>query len=217
MVPHLLTRGITGKKRSHNTCHSLVLQAERRAYCAIVRAPLVILGFTVAASMTLSGCSSGPGKTAPSPSPTYVIPAQTARAEETVITEKPVVDGQMRFRVLGFHDGMPIMFGSHAEWNAKGQYARVRVLIESTDRTNQKFDAKQQLLVASDGRTFHVDNFAQAIKRQPDEIPVGSFVRMEFDLWYDIPKDVKATRIRFFADPPLGAIGPSKGVDVRLR
>ncbi|MEV7969792.1 DUF4352 domain-containing protein [Sphaerisporangium sp. NPDC088356] len=169
------------------------------------------------ATISLSGCSSGPAKPAPSPSPTYVVPAETARPGETVITAKPVVDGQMRFRVLGFHDGMPSIFGSHAEWNAKGQYVRVRVLIESTDRTNQVFDAKQQLLVASDGRTFSVDDAAQTTKRQPGRLPVGSFVRMEFDLWYDVPKDVKITKIRFFADPPLGAIGPSKGVDVPLR
>ncbi|WP_344938844.1 DUF4352 domain-containing protein [Sphaerisporangium flaviroseum] len=183
-----------------------------------MRAPLVLLGLTVVATLS-TGCSSGPAKSAATPTPaaTYMIPAQTVRPDETVIKAAPVVDGQMRFRVLGFHDGMPSMFGSHAEWNAKGQYVRVRVLIESTDRTNQKFDAKQQLLVASDGRTFGIDTFAQAIKRQPDELPVGSFVRMEFDLWYDVPKDVRVTKIRFFADPPLGAVGPSKGVDVPLR
>ncbi|GII76924.1 hypothetical protein Sru01_19060 [Sphaerisporangium rufum] len=168
----------------------------------------------------LSGCSdraAGSGVATPSPVATYVIPAQTARADETVIRAAPVTDGQMRFRVLGFEDGMPSLFGSHAEWNAKGQFARVRILIESTDRTNQKFDAGQQLLVTADGRTFHVDDFVQAIKRQPDEIPVGSFVRMEFDLWFDVPKDARITAIRFFADPPLGAIGPSKGVQVALR
>ncbi|MFC4585607.1 DUF4352 domain-containing protein [Sphaerisporangium corydalis] len=181
-----------------------------------MRAPRAVLGFTAFLTFVLSGCSSGPDKPVPTPSPTYAIPAETARPGEKVITAKPVIDGQMRFRVLGFVGGMPSMFGSHAEWNAKGQYVRVRVLIESTDRTNQKFDSKQQLLVAADGRTFHIDDFAQAIKRQPDEIPVGSFVRMEFDLWYDVPKDVKVTKIRFFADPPLGAIGPSKGVDVAL-
>ncbi len=176
-----------------------------------------MLGFTAFAAISLSGCSGGPAKATPSPSPTYVIPAEAARPDETVITAKPVVDGQMRFRVLGFRDGMPSIFGSHAEWNAKGQYVRVRVLIESTDRTNQRFDAKQQLLVASDGRTFPIDDAAQTTKRQPGELPVGSFVRMEFDLWYDVPKDVRVTKIRFFADPPLGAIGPSKGVDVPLR
>lgn len=182
-----------------------------------VRVPLLLTGFTASAVFLLSGCSGEPAKPAATPSPTYVVPAETARPDEIIIKASPVVDGQMRFRVLGFRDGMPSMFGSHAEWNAKGQYVRVRVLIESTDRTNQKFDAKQQLLVASDGRTFHIDTFGQAIKRQPDELPVGSFVRMEFDLWYDVPKDAKITAIRFFGDPPLGAIGPSKGVDVRLR
>ncbi|MFG1876985.1 DUF4352 domain-containing protein [Sphaerisporangium sp. NPDC049003] len=179
--------------------------------------PVVGLGCLTFAAISLSGCSSGPAEPTTSPSPTYVIPAETARPGETVITAKPVVDGQMRFRVIGFHDGMPSIFGSHAEWNAKGQYVRVRVLIESTDRTNQMFDAKQQLLVASDGRTFSVDDAAQTTKRQPGKLPVGSFVRMEFDLWYDVPKDVKITKIRFFADPPLGAIGPSQGVDVPLR
>jgi hypothetical protein len=182
----------------------------------MVRAPLVVLGLTVAVSL-LCGCSGAPAKPAPSPSPTYEIPPETARPDETVIKAKPVIDGQMRFRVLSFQDRMPSLVGSHAEWPAKGQYVRVRILIESTDRTNQKFDAKQQLLVAADGRTFHIDNFAQAIKRQPDELPVGSYVRMEFELWYDIPKDANATKMRFIADPPLGAMGPSKGVDVALR
>ncbi|MDH2428541.1 DUF4352 domain-containing protein [Sphaerisporangium sp. TRM90804] len=176
-------------------------------------------GCAAALVATLAACSGGAsGSAAPAatPSPTYMIPPATARPGEIVITAKPVVDGQMRFRVLGFQDGMAAMFGSHAEWEAKGRYARVHLMIESTDRTNQKFDAKEQLLVAADGRTFHVDDFGQAIKRQPDEIPVGSFVKMEFDLWFDVPKDAKITAVRLFADPPLGAIGPSKGVDVPL-
>jgi hypothetical protein len=165
----------------------------------------------------LGGCSSEPAPPSPPAPATYLIPAQTARPDERVIKAAPVVDGQMRFRVLAYNDGMPSMFGSHAEWNAKGQYARVRVMIESTDRTSQKFDAKKQLLVASDGRTFPIDIQGQTIKRQPDEIPVGSFVKMQFDLWYDVPEDAEITAIRFFGDPPLGAIGPSKGVEVRLR
>ncbi|MBP2702262.1 DUF4352 domain-containing protein [Microbispora sp. RL4-1S] len=184
-----------------------------------MRGTTVLLLGLVSASC-LIGCSGDPGKAAPSPSPTpsrtYVIPPEAARADETVVTAEPVIDGQMRFRVLGYSHGMPSLFGSHAEWNAKGAYARVRVLIESTDRTSQKFDAKQQLLTASDGRTFSIDFQAQTIKRQPFELFVGSFVRMEFDLWYDVPKDAKITGIRFFADPPLGAIGPSKGVPVPL-
>lgn len=126
---------------------------------------------TVAATLAVASCSTEPAAT-PTPAPrTYLVPPETARPDETVVKATPVVDGQMRFRVLGFSDGMPSIFGSHAEWNAKGLYTRVRVLIESTDRTNQKFDAKQQLLVAADGRTFHVDTQAQAIKRQPDELP----------------------------------------------
>ncbi|MEV0968549.1 DUF4352 domain-containing protein [Microtetraspora glauca] len=177
-----------------------------RVGCLMVTAVVIAL---------LSGCSDTPAK--PAAAPTYPLPAQTARPDETVITAPPVIDGQMRFRVIGYRDGMPSTFGSHAEWNAKGQFVRVRVLIESTDRTNQKFDAKQQLLVASDGRTFHVDNFSQAMKRQPDELPVGSFVRMEFDLWFDVPKDARIVKVRFVADPPLGASGPSKGVDVPVR
>ncbi|MEO3812851.1 DUF4352 domain-containing protein [Sphaerisporangium sp. B11E5] len=181
-----------------------------------MRSPRAVCAVLV--TLAIASCSGEPAA-APTPAAprTYLIPAETARPDETVIKAAPVVDGQMRFRVLGYSDGMPSMFGSHAEWNAKGYYARVRVQIESTDRTNQKFDAKQQLLVASDGRTFHMDTQGQAIKRQPDELPVGSFVKMQFDLWYDYPKDARITAIRFFGDPPLGAIGPSKGVEVRLR
>jgi hypothetical protein len=31
---------------------------------------------------------------------------------------------------------------------------------------------------------------------------VGPEMRIEFDLYFDVPKDAKATSIRFFADPP---------------
>ncbi|GGL10337.1 hypothetical protein Sme01_32240 [Sphaerisporangium melleum] len=185
-----------------------------------MRAPLLPVGLTLIASLTLSGCSSAagsPGTPSPSPSATYLVPPQTARPDETVIKAPLVTDGLMRFRVLAFRDGMPSLVGSHAEWPAKGQYVRVRVLIESIDRSNQKFDAKEQLAVASDGRTFHVDLAAQTTKRQPFELQVGSFVRMEFDLWFDVPKDVKITKMRFFGDPPLGVIGRSKGVEVTIR
>ncbi|GAA1514756.1 hypothetical protein GCM10009677_54960 [Sphaerisporangium rubeum] len=180
-----------------------------------MRSPRALCAVLV--TLAVASCSAEPAATPAAAPRTYLVPAETARPDETVVKAASVVDGQMRFRVLGFSDGMPSIFGSHAEWNAKGLYTRVRILIESTDRTNQKFDAKQQLLVAADGRTFHVDTQAQAIKRQPDELPVGSFVKMQFDLWFDHPEDAKITAIRFFGDPPLGAIGPSKGIEVPLR
>ncbi|MET8159455.1 DUF4352 domain-containing protein [Sphaerisporangium sp. NPDC005289] len=187
-----------------------------------MRAPLLLVGFTLIASMSLSltgcsGASGDPGKPSPTPSATYAVPAETARPDETVIKAPAVTDGLMRFRVLAFRDGMPSLVGSHAEWPAKGQYVRIRVLVESIDRSNQQFDARQQLAIASDGRSFHIDLAAQTTKRQPFELVVGSFVRMEFDLWFDVPKDAKITKMRLFGEPPLGVIGKSKGVEVTIR
>ncbi|MBX6386496.1 MAG: DUF4352 domain-containing protein [Microbispora sp.] len=164
-----------------------------------------------------SACSGGPaasgGAASPSVTPTYVLPQETARFGETVIRPSPAVDGMTRFWLIGFRDGMPSLLGSHAEWPAKGRFARARIVLQNTDRTYAKFEAKRQVLVASDGREFHVDNSAQEIKRQPDEIMVGSFVRMEFDLWFDVPKDARITKLRLYGEPPFGSVTPTKGVE----
>ncbi|GLW97388.1 DUF4352 domain-containing protein [Microtetraspora sp. NBRC 16547] len=178
------------------------------------RAELPVLVAVVTAGLA-TGCSEAPAK--PVPAHTYALPAESARPGEKVITPSLAVDGLTRFWLIGFQDGMSSVIGSHAEWNAKGRFASARIVVQNVDRTNQKFEAKRQLLVASDGRVFHVDNSTQAIKRQPDEVMIGSFVRMEFDLWFDVPKDAEIVKLRLFGEPPFGSVTPPKGVDIPVR
>ncbi|MEU8199665.1 DUF4352 domain-containing protein [Streptosporangium sp. NPDC049046] len=168
----------------------------------------------------LSGCSGAPQANPASPqatpTPTYELPPRPVRPGESAVKAAPVTDGDTRFQVIGLQKGLSGFFGSHAEWQAKGQYVVVRILVENPGRTNSRFDAKRQKLVAADGATYTVDKFAQAIKRQPDELPLGAQVRIELDLWYDIPKEAKVSAIRLFGDPPLGVGGSTDGVQVPL-
>ncbi|WP_067177039.1 hypothetical protein [Microtetraspora niveoalba] len=171
---------------------------------------------TVTAGALVTGCSDPPPKPAAT-AHTYLLPAETARPGERVLRPSLVTDGATRFWLVGFQDGLSSLIGSHAEWNAKGRFASVRIVVQNIDRTNSKFDAKRQLLIASDGREFPVDSFTQAMKRQPDEMMIGSFVRTEFDLWFDVPKDATITKVRLFGAPQFGSVTPSKGVELPVR
>ncbi|MFF3436979.1 DUF4352 domain-containing protein [Streptosporangium sp. NPDC002721] len=187
-----------------------------------MRGPLILLtGAALAAA--LSGCAGAdpaPSASLPAPpvtpTPTYELPPRPVRPGESPVRAAPVTDGDTRFQVIGLQKGLSGFFGSHAEWQAKGQYVIVRILVENPGRTNARFDAKRQRLVASDGVAYAIDKFAQAIKRQPDELPLGAGVRVELDLWYDIPKEAKVSAIQLFGDPPLGVTGGTDGVRVPL-
>ncbi|MGJ6963154.1 DUF4352 domain-containing protein [Streptosporangium sp. G11] len=185
-----------------------------------MRDPLVLLTGAALAAAVLSGCSGTPpaGSAPPpaTPTPTYELPPRPVRPGENPVKAAPVTDGDTRFQVLGLQKGLSGFFGSHAEWQAKGQYVVVRILVENPGRTNARFDAKRQRLVAADGATYAIDRFAQATKRQPDELPLGAQVRVEMDLWYDIPKEAKVSAIRLFGDPPLGVTGSTDGMQVPL-
>jgi hypothetical protein len=181
--------------------------------------PILFTG-AVMASAVLTGCTAtGPARSAsPSatPTPTYKLPPRPVRPSERPVDAKPVNDGDTRFQVIGLQTGLRGFFGSHAEWQAKGQYVVVRIVVENPGRTNSRFLAKRQRLVAADGTTYGIDDFAQATKRQPDTLPIGAEVRIEMDLWFDIPKEAKVTAIRLFGDPPLGSRAATDGAEVPL-
>ncbi|WP_433255846.1 DUF4352 domain-containing protein [Streptosporangium sp. CA-135522] len=186
-----------------------------------MRSPLT--RFTVAAlvGLLLTGCTetgrpgSAPSAT-PTPTPTYNLAPRPVRPGERPINARPVTDGDGRFQVIGLQTGLSTIFGTHAEWPAKGQYVAVRVVVENPGRANSRFDAKRQKLVTADGATYGINRFVQAIKRQPDTLPLGAEVRIELDLWFDIPKDAKVAAIQLFGDPPLGVGGSTDGVKVPL-
>ncbi|MGC5012838.1 DUF4352 domain-containing protein [Streptosporangium sp. DT93] len=187
-----------------------------------MRNPLLALTGALLAVATMSGCtgtdrgaSASPSPTG-SPTPAYDLPPRPVRPGEIPVRAAPVIDGETRFQVIGLQKGLSGFFGSHAEWQAKGQYVVVRVVVENTGRTTSHFDAMLQRLVAADGTAHAPNKFAQAIKRQPETFSLGAQVRVEMDLWYDIPKEAKVSAIRLFGDPPLGVTGGTDGVQVPL-
>ncbi|WP_344967217.1 DUF4352 domain-containing protein [Streptosporangium fragile] len=187
---------------------------------------LILLTGAALAVTALTGCTgtgtpgtgAAPATASPpaTPTPTYPLPARPVRPGEIPVGAAPVNDGDTRFHVIGLQKGLEGFFGSHAEWQAKGQYVVVRIVVENPGRTNSRFEAKRQRLVTADGTAYAVDKFAQAIKRQPDTLPLGAEVRIEMDLWFDIPQEAKVRAIRLFGDPPLGVGGGTDGAEVPL-
>ncbi len=186
-------------------------------YVARVRNPPKLFTGAVLSAALLTGCSANDtAAPASSPAATYRLTPRPVRPSERPITAAPVTDGDTRFQVIGLQTGLAGFVGSHGEWQAKGQYVVVRIVAENPGRTNSHFDANRQRILTSDGAAYAVDRFAQAIKRQPDTFLLGAEVRVEMDLWFDIPKTAKVTAIRLFGDPPLGTGRTTDGVTVPL-
>ncbi|MFF5204476.1 DUF4352 domain-containing protein [Streptosporangium sp. NPDC000396] len=183
-----------------------------------MRNPLIVFAGAALAGALLTGCSeTGPaGSAAPSATPTYALTPRPVRPGERPINAQSVTDGDTRFQVIGLQTGLSSFIGSHGEWQAKGQYVVVRVVVSNPGRTNSRFDAKRQKLITADGAAHGIDRFAQAIKRQPDTLPLGAEVRIEMDLWFDIPKEAKVVAVQLFGDPPLGVGGTTDGARVPL-
>ncbi|MGW5684500.1 DUF4352 domain-containing protein [Nonomuraea sp. NPDC003754] len=169
-----------------------------------MRRPVLTACALVALSALLAACSPAPPPAKPQASPTYDLPARPVRVNEVPIHAAPVTDGDTRFQVIGLQTGQASLSGSHAEWPAKGQFVTVRVVVENPGRSTSRFDARKQRLVTADRREFPISDTAQITKRQPVEIPVGAGVRMEMDLWFDIPKDARPTAVKLYGDPPIG-------------
>jgi hypothetical protein len=178
---------------------------------------LLCLVSLVAATLGSAACTGTDGEAEPRPSPTYPMAPHTVRPDERPQSGKTVRDGEFLFTVLGLTDGMRAMFGSHAEFPAKGQFVRIRLVVENTGRNIQRFDTRRQLLITDDGTRHTIDNVVMTIKRQPPEFDVGSGIRVEFDLWYDVPVAVKPTAIYLNGYPPLGDPDPTDGTDVPLK
>ena len=91
-------------------------------------------------------------------------------------------------------------------FNIGEQYEVVTVSFDPRE-TPELAAAKKQTYVKGYNRpgaeaSWHfLTGDAANIKRQPWEQLVGSEVRIEFDLYFDIPKGAKAVGIRFYADP----------------
>jgi hypothetical protein len=185
----------------------------RSIYGRHVRRIAVVLGL----SLALAGCSDDHSPKAES-SPTYRLPPRPVRDGETPLPYRVVSDGKVMFAVIGFRANMPSVVGSHADWPAKGQYVRARVQVENGYATFHTITLGKQVLITSDGVTHHIDENGMRIERQPADFDLGAHDRLEFDLIYDIPKNVKAKSLRLFGAPTdeLGIPKPDSGVEAPL-
>ncbi|TCO53023.1 lipoprotein [Actinocrispum wychmicini] len=170
------------------------------------------------AAVALAGCSAS-GTPAPPPppaTPTYELPARPVRPDEKPVTIHGQ-DGDTEYDLIGLTVDQPSLAGSHIEFNAQGAYTRIRLVIVNTGRSGTQFDTKKQLLVGADDKTYAPDEQAMLIKRQPwDPFLLGASDRLEFDLYYDIPKGTKAKALRAFGGATLTDGLDEKSTDIPL-
>ncbi|AIG75602.1 Conserved putative secreted protein [Amycolatopsis japonica] len=171
---------------------------------------------TLAASLLvlLAGCSTEqeqlPAK------PVYDLPAREVRPDETALHLPPALNGETEFSLIGLAAGLPSLTGSHAEFEAKGQFVRLRLVVTGKGLSGILFDTRRQQLITDSGAVIAVDNQAMTIKRQPDKFELGRGVRVEFDLYFDLPKEAKPVLLRAFGGPTLTDMKNLTGTDIKL-
>lgn len=170
------------------------------------------------ALLLAGGCSTGPATGTPpgATSETYPLPVGTARPGEKVLRLPTAVDGDTAFTLLGLTAGMAAVQGSHAEREARGQYVRVRMTVVNNGRSSVAFDARRHVLLDDKGVEHRVDSEAMTIRRQPDQVDLGSNVRLEYDVYYDLPDDAKPAALRVFGGPTLTDLRDQSSTDIPL-
>ncbi|WP_328452112.1 DUF4352 domain-containing protein [Amycolatopsis sp. NBC_00438] len=147
---------------------------------------------------------------------TYDLPPRPVRPDETALQVPPAKNGDTEFDLIGFAAGLPSITGSHTEMPAKGQYVRLRLVVTNTGTSSVLFDATRQLLVDDKGATHPPDEQAMLIKRQPARFDLGHSVRVEFDLYWDIPKGTEPVTLRAFGGPTITDMKNVNGTDIKI-
>lgn len=134
----------------------------------------------------------------------------TLRPREIMLpSQDPYTSGKIVLLPLRMTCGLSTIIGTHGEELANGQYCRIRVAITDNDSETHNFDASKTVLTTTAGTTIGVSNDANLVKRQPDKFaPVGSHDRYEFDMWFDVPRDVTVNGFTFVGDNDQGAAPP---------
>jgi hypothetical protein len=162
-----------------------------------VRAPAILVA-AAALVTVLPGCQHGsaPPSAASTTRPTYALPPRTVRPFETPLAGATAGTGPVSVAVIGLRPHAPYLVGTHAEFDPKGEFCRLRVAVQNDAPTFQTITLADMLLVTADGTAHRPDLQAMLIKRQPDEITLGAQGRVEFDLWYDVPVGSKLRALR---------------------
>ncbi|QFZ24751.1 DUF4352 domain-containing protein [Saccharothrix syringae] len=168
----------------------------------------------------VAGCGTEPVAAGPAPAgssaETYPVPVQTVRPDEKALRVPTTSDGDTAFTLIGLTTGVDTLIGSHAEYPAKGQFVRVRMSVVNNGRSSASFAARRHVLI-DDSRAEHTpDPQAMTIKRQPDVIDLGANVRLEYDVYYDIPKEAKPQALRVFGGPTLTDLKDETGTEIPL-
>ncbi|GAA1970163.1 hypothetical protein [Catenulispora subtropica] len=139
----------------------------------------------------------------------------TLRNKEIVLpSQSPYTSGKLALVPLRLTCGLATITGTHADEQAAGQYCRIRVALTGTDAFTHTFDVAKTALTTTAGTSIGYSYEAQDVKRQPDKIaPVGSHDRYEFDIYYDVPRDVTVNGFTFTD----GEGGPTVKVPLPVR
>jgi hypothetical protein len=174
------------------------------------------IGLVLVLGAALAACTAAPPPPPAAPA-TYPLAARTVRNGEVPLVPASTTEGDTVFELIGLTTGLPSVIGSHAEWPAKGQFTRVRLVITNNGRNSVPFDANRQLLRTADGVEHTPDPQAMLIKRQPGKFDLGPTDRLEFDLYYDLPVDAKPSALKVFGGPSLADFSDANGVDAPIR
>ena len=174
----------------------------------------------MAVGLVAAGCGdapvvAGPETTATS-APTYPVPPQTVRPDEKPLKIPTTADGDTAFTLVGLTTGMPTLIGSHAEFHAKGQFVRIRMSVINNGRSSVSFDARRHVLIDDREAEHPVDTQAMAVKRQPETIDLGANVRLEYDVYYDLPADAKPLALRVYGGPTLTDLKDEASTEIPL-
>ncbi|MGM1057768.1 DUF4352 domain-containing protein [Saccharothrix sp. Mg75] len=174
----------------------------------------------VASVLLVGGCTGAPVQAGSPPetsaAETYPVPAQTVRPDEKALHLPTTSDGDTAFTLVGLTTGIDAIIGSHAEWQAQGQFVRVRMSVVNNGRSSVSFAARRHVLVDDAKAEHEPDAQAMTIKRQPDVIDLGANVRLEYDVYYDLPDDAKPLALRVFGGPTLTDLKDETGTDIPL-
>ncbi|MFI9814377.1 DUF4352 domain-containing protein [Saccharothrix variisporea] len=180
-----------------------------------------VLGIAAVLSVAVcTGCTDVPAASEPPPasaSATYPVPNVPVRPDEKVLRVPTAGDGEVAFTLLGLTTELPSLVGSHAEMPAsQGQFVRIRMSVINNGRSSVSFNARKHVLVDDKKKEYEVDLQAMLIKRQPDMLDLGANVRLEYDVYYDIPKDSKPLGIKVFGGPTLADPQDASGTEILL-
>lgn len=163
--------------------------------------------------LALTACTAEPR--ADKAAPTYQLEPRKVRPDERPL-KIDGADGDTGYELIGLSRTDTVL-GSHAEMPAKGEFLRIRLVVTNNGRSSVLFDTARQRLVLADGTTRKPDSEAMLVKRQPGEFDLGSGVRVEFDLYYDVPDGAEPKALRAFGGPTLTDLQDAESTDIPLR